>query len=100
HTPPLSTLFPYTTLFRSLNGKTFPQTVPAYDSLGVIITLNPTRYASEQSTLHFPFKRSTDPKSFDLSVSLFGTGTKPVLTTPDTDRKSTRLNSSHVAISY
>src|SRR4051812_49513528 len=54
--PPRSTLFPYTTLFRS-NGPTTPE---ADDIL-------------------------TD---------------KDVLIVPDVDRKSTRLNSSHMSISY
>src|SRR3989442_6682487 len=60
--PPRSTLFPYTTLFRS------------YFDISVDETLKLTR---PEYTVHF-----ADPDS-----------------TP-TDRKSTRLNSSHVRISY
>src|SRR2546430_7193239 len=68
--PPRSTLFPYTTLFRSLSG------------LGTVIpvTLGPT------SDLFF--------LSFDQLGSHVHAYVEP------TDRKSTRLNSSHSQISY
>src|SRR5690349_22026922 len=56
--PPRSTLFPYTTLFRSASPATMP---------------SPTA----------PIVTATSP-----------------VTTPARDRKSTRLNSSHVEISY
>src|SRR5437660_6534348 len=62
--PPSSTLFPYTTLFRS-----HP---PAASSEPVFIPTNPSWPSN-------PFV---------------------LVTSPWTDRKSTRLNSSHVAISY
>src|SRR3989442_4272149 len=57
--PPRSTLFPYTTLFRSLTNET------------------QEKFASSQD-------------AFDDVVKYFG----------EKDRKSTRLNSSHVRISY
>src|SRR5256885_11569867 len=57
--PPRSTLFPYTTLFRSLHA----------ESNRLAVTTTPT-----------PFRRAP--------------------TTPCSDRKSTRLNSSHLVISY
>src|SRR5437870_7555558 len=66
--PPRSTLFPYTTLFRSLHG--------AQDRVG------PCRGGNGESVRVPP----------DRSV--------PEATAWDPDRKSTRLNSSHVAISY
>src|SRR5690349_21940344 len=59
--PPRSTLFPYTTLFRSL-------------SLNITVTTLRTRLA-----------RLLEPRAPRLQ---------------QTDRKSTRLNSSHVEISY
>src|SRR3989442_11977058 len=65
--PPRSTLFPYTTLFRSLQNPHQDQVL-----LGVI---------SRDLSSQFPDARP-------------GTGTT------DQDRKSTRLNSSHVRISY
>src|SRR5258707_10677169 len=66
--PPRSTLFPYTTLFRSF--------APL---LGV--SRRPRR--TEYRTLTVPPARSTSAHS-----------------SPRTDRKSTRLNSSHANISY
>src|SRR5438132_5747053 len=67
--PPRSTLFPYTTLFRSLPS-----------SAGKNISTNLT-WARGQLTAH----RYT-------STTVGGR--------PTTDRKSTRLNSSHTVISY
>src|SRR5438067_8600384 len=74
--PPTSTLFPYTTLFRS-DGTTSP----AYPEKSVLMTvtivpaLAPCPVASPMVTDSAPFGHGAD-------------------------RKSTRLNSSHVSISY
>src|SRR3989454_1325822 len=70
--PPRSTLFPYTTLFRSDSGKTF---------------------AAQQLMIveHHRFEGASDPD--DMSV-VYG------IEATDGDRKSTRLNSSHLVISY
>src|SRR5690554_6963755 len=91
--PPSSTLFPYTTLFRStsfldkthgyLNGTsvfTFPE---GYMDLGGQLTVIP----------HSSFKKITTP----LAVAKDGISAD---NNAQTDRKSTRLNSSHVRISY
>src|SRR2546426_9348741 len=70
--PPRSTLFPYTTLFRSLVG-------------GVVA----------QVPVHAVDAGSTGPVHFADEFSVFvGDGDL------DLDRKSTRLNSSHLVISY
>src|SRR3712207_7733395 len=69
--PPRSTLFPYTTLFRSI------------DVAGYIATRG-----------HFP-KLSFTAKRFVLFSSRDSVGGGPYV-----DRKSTRLNSSHANISY
>src|SRR5207249_11305913 len=61
--PPTSTLFPYTTLFRSFASSTVAQ----------------TRFASDVIMEVYELTRTSRPTS---------------------DRKSTRLNSSHVSISY
>src|SRR3712207_8840731 len=80
--PPRSTLFPYTTLFRS----------PRWSR----------RYPSQPEILRY-FERFTD--RFDLRSSLVS-GTEVADATWDDDarvwrdRKSTRLNSSHANISY
>src|SRR5438874_5329503 len=83
--PPRSTLFPYTTLFRSEDGTelTFPlrQGVKWHDGK--------------------PFTAADVKCTWDL---LMGTGSDKLRVNPRKswyrDRKSTRLNSSHVEISY
>src|SRR3712207_8414026 len=72
--PPRSTLFPYTTLFRSAFGMTRdPREIPS----------------------PLPGRAAPD---FELAVFRYGDGDGA---TRDTvDRKSTRLNSSHAHISY
>src|SRR5256885_4002815 len=75
--PPRSTLFPYTTLFRSPT----PYTVPD----AFVTKLNPTGTALVYSTY------------------LGGSGTdygQAIRVDASGDRKSTRLNSSHLVISY
>src|SRR5256885_3255237 len=80
--PPRSTLFPYTTLFRS--GNAAPARRPG---AGGVPGLRLRALAA------------------DLTAArplLLGTGQASSPTTPSTppDRKSTRLNSSHLVISY
>src|SRR3712207_6993548 len=72
--PPRSTLFPYTTLFRSTSERTTSQ---GADQGGLRVVLQ----APMQDGLAF------DPFSFQQDGRT-------------TDRKSTRLNSSHANISY
>src|SRR5256885_9761758 len=68
--PPRSTLFPYTTLFRS--AQPLGLHLPIYPAKGYSVTLP-----------------VLDPaKAYQVSL------------TDDEDRKSTRLNSSHLVISY
>src|SRR5690349_22352827 len=79
--PPRSTLFPYTTLFRSLGKE------PDRTKLG-----DPVR------ELQLKWERLVEERR---AGALPGSG-HPGSTLPytDIDRKSTRLNSSHVEISY
>src|SRR5207249_9255326 len=72
--PPRSTLFPYTTLFRSQTPAANPQQPPAAKA----------RAASPAGAQKAPAAKT-------------GPATKP---RTQRDRKSTRLNSSHVSISY
>src|SRR3712207_7890812 len=89
--PPRSTLFPYTTLFRSTPTVfgTFPLTFTASNGVGTNATQN--------------FSLVVNPTAQDvkskpkISVNAGG-GYK--LTFIGKDRKSTRLNSSHANISY
>src|SRR5256885_13241011 len=75
--PPRSTLFPYTTLFRSTPATPTPGSAASTPlGLQVIDTATGQRLAS----------RASD----GVTIAI----------TPDGDRKSTRLNSSHLVISY
>src|SRR5690349_23049820 len=73
--PPRSTLFPYTTLFRSPRRESIP---------GIHIASGANKF--DQASPRIRRVDQPDPAA--------GTGTL------DQDRKSTRLNSSHVEISY
>src|SRR5437588_10180606 len=77
--PPRSTLFPYTTLFRSyaVSHKNAPH--------GAIVKLEPT---AEDVTAGRTIYRAGDGDITEVAA------------TPTRDRKSTRLNSSHTVISY
>src|SRR5690606_42154239 len=74
--PPRSTLFPYTTLFRSCRRSPVLKAIPKLCSL--IAWTYPFTYQ------WIKWSSSSKPKSTFSSI----------------DRKSTRLNSSHVKISY
>src|SRR5690349_22162951 len=74
--PPRSTLFPYTTLFRSVLLVLATETV---ELSGRSITRR----------FHLPFATGVNSNARPRTLS-----------SVETDRKSTRLNSSHVEISY
>src|SRR5438067_6475858 len=76
--PPSSTLFPYTTLFRSCSGDTRSQRAPSghMQAGGLVIALVLIARSSKQTCVNFRQLVAAQ------------------------DRKSTRLNSSHVSISY
>src|SRR5437764_3818846 len=75
--PPKSTLFPYTTLFRSPDGNC-PPVAAGFGNSGVGILRGPSEINFDFSLFkHFPLHKLRDR-----------------------DRKSTRLNSSHRCISY
>src|SRR5437660_3624738 len=77
--PPRFTLFPYTTLFRSQHAQRF--------QAGEQMKLNGMKEAAARESVH----------SFGLRDFLARLQPKNRV---ERDRKSTRLNSSHVAISY
>src|SRR3712207_7765452 len=82
--PPRSTLFPYTTLFRSLRPRTPPEPHPLW---GPAIPLQGGRRGGRQrrdQPLRQDRRRGVDQLLLPLLL----------------DRKSTRLNSSHANISY
>src|SRR5207249_11789429 len=93
---PASTLFPYTTLFRS-EIVTMGEGGPLGDSWMMPALVRPVRYdpghkrflVLKRMTLRVEFAAATTAQ---LKV-------RPAVR-PGADRKSTRLNSSHVSISY
>src|SRR3712207_8028907 len=78
--PPRSTLFPYTTLFRSLLADAEAMTQECFGPAALVVS-----YGSEEELL-------AAARVFDgqLTATIHGSA----------DRKSTRLNSSHANISY
>src|SRR5690242_21297498 len=85
--PPTSTLFPYTTLFRSeITAMTWARFFDAYEPVHALVAESGGELLG---LTHYLFHRSTtmiEPNCY--LQDLF------------TDRKSTRLNSSHMSISY
>src|SRR5437773_6500970 len=77
HSPPRSTLFPYTTLFRSQRA----------DDRDV-----------ERGHDRLPVHRQREVRPAQLADPHAGATLRPL--GADQDRKSTRLNSSHITISY
>src|SRR5690554_7648896 len=85
--PPRSTLFPYTTLFRSLGIDT--------ENLQVLHSnLHITQLTSHLLALEYL------TRSLVLTNGTRSTAGQRVTVSSVLDRKSTRLNSSHVRISY
>src|SRR2546430_17708993 len=96
--PPRSTLFPYTTLFRSL----FPRTALILRELLpeahlTIVDSNPRNLETARvflgGNIEYRNERYLHGGSFDCDLTVI-----PLCL--DGDRKSTRLNSSHSQISY
>src|SRR3989454_4370866 len=81
--PPRSTLFPYTTLFRS-SGDRLMCVLPIHHVNGTVVTLVTPFYFAGGTVLNRKFKST----AFWQRIHDEG------------DRKSTRLNSSHLVISY
>src|SRR5690606_41445794 len=98
--PPSSTLFPYTTLFRSWSRPTYSSPLGGGGHVGRSVGrapffLNPTpsdsrlgRTPTRVGNLPIPRRHPRRPPSGDR-----------IKAAPGPDRKSTRLNSSHVKIS-
>src|SRR5690348_17898920 len=81
--PPTSTLFPYTTLFRSYPQKIGVQNKPAPEELDFLY-IDATKCWFCQSRQHIKMLPKLLRQSLNSRI----------------DRKSTRLNSSHPSISY
>src|SRR3712207_8395129 len=85
--PPRSTLFPYTTLFRSLYRGGVTVAGASRDPAGGM---------EVQAKASVAFVGGPNIRVTDEQIGLAG----PEGTPPPVDRKSTRLNSSHANISY
>src|SRR5438132_9661226 len=86
--PPTSTLFPYTTLFRSINGVSLPD--PEFmQVLGLIRKI--------QLSGAVAMRIKVDAQKQQTTILTFRSKNLPQ---EALDRKSTRLNSSHTVISY
>src|SRR3712207_7663877 len=88
--PPRSTLFPYTTLFRSARGAARPST------LGLTL-LGTGLVAAGASAWNQYLERDRDRRMKRTAGRPLPRGR---LAPAEADRKSTRLNSSHANISY
>src|SRR5690349_23651046 len=84
HHPPRSTLFPYTTLFRSDDG------------LRDALDRHLVRIADVDGFIDVRIRQLQNPCDQVVNVA----ETAGLSAVPEQDRKSTRLNSSHVEISY
>src|SRR3712207_9432998 len=96
--PPRSTLFPYTTLFRSLTAEHLRQPL-------LLLLLGPAGEQSEAGErVHADADADAGPPGGHLlerlQVHLVRLPAAAVLLRIGQDRKSTRLNSSHANISY
>src|SRR3712207_7230589 len=86
--PPRSTLFPYTTLFRSAPNNIANNAKPVNTISFLLTILSPTFLRFLKYSIHFIIQ----PYYFQVHLFSFALFFK--------DRKSTRLNSSHANISY
>src|SRR5690348_18120419 len=93
--PPRSTLFPYTTLFRSRHEIIL---TPKPDSQ--VIDLRAIFNASVVQPEKFEQIKTRNDKSWEEFWTTGGAIDFSQCTDPRADRKSTRLNSSHPSISY
>src|SRR2546422_7936144 len=92
--PPRSTLFPYTTLFRSPNQlTTSPSEGFAY------YALNPLDIAKPAQENVAPYRPAAVIGIRSIGTTLSAVATAALISNGQ-DRKSTRLNSSHGYISY
>src|SRR5256885_6896788 len=95
--PPRSTLFPYTTLFRSSGSGTWPTYSNSWSAVWKVL-----QHSSFKKLL-FPIPtKESDLQSLCNQVNQYYSYKPPYTLSQlnPQDRKSTRLNSSHLVISY
>src|SRR5690349_23442686 len=88
--PPRSTLFPYTTLFRSVQAKKGKVAACAANGLADEVVKNLGTYAAQKIANLNGLIAQDNAQIKGIETAIGNSG----------DRKSTRLNSNHVEISY
>src|SRR5256885_4832594 len=94
--PPRSTLFPYTTLFRSPAAQAEPLSLTFFPMEG---SWRLQGYAIDRLSAARQDAKEDEARAAYV-VGAAGARRNLVLIVVDADRKSTRLNSSHLVISY
>src|SRR3712207_7588645 len=94
--PPRSTLFPYTTLFRSRNARQIPVARSSSEARGSVTAAEADLAAGNLVVIYPEGSVTRDPYWWPMESR---TGVARLALTTE-DRKSTRLNSSHANISY
>src|SRR2546430_12781311 len=92
--PPRSTLFPYTTLFRSENR--LRRQVRVHEAIRAALADAAARLGAPVVASDIELERPRDPAHGDVATNL----ALVLAQSLKGDRKSTRLNSSHSQISY
>src|SRR3712207_9176426 len=96
--PPRSTLFPYTTLFRSLSGHAPMCLAAARGIMGRVVVGSPP--AGYVTATHARWLASAPDRRWRTLHATLVFADVSGFTAMSEDRKSTRLNSSHANISY
>src|SRR5207249_11812896 len=96
--PPASTLFPYTTLFRSRGDgrRSRARLEPALPRVDRVAAVRDAREGGGATRVG----QTAVARASTIDYSDIGARNDGVRRVFDSDRKSTRLNSSHVSISY
>src|SRR5690554_7280648 len=98
--PPRSTLFPYTTLFRSDRVYSWERTSPEINlKVNVLVNYKVKEPMVDQEVLLIDVQARDTSVLMTNDLGVLETKQKCLLPVHE-DRKSTRLNSSHVRISY
>src|SRR5256886_14045321 len=96
--PPRSTLFPYTTLFRSIEGSA-EWVSRIVSSVDAVVFLNAIHLVPDKAQVIAEIRKTLNKDGVFAFNTTFFNGAY-VDGTGALDRKSTRLNSSHSQISY
>src|SRR3712207_9276696 len=96
--PPRSTLFPYTTLFRSrIHGHSHAGVRIVHEGATLLLVLNAHEAHPQPFTAQelLPYREAQEPPDQREAIRR-----RKIMRKARSDRKSTRLNSSHANISY